>query len=189
MTHLSPSEFIDLLEKALAPGRAAHLDTCAECRTAADAARQALQAVAVPEVPEPSPLFWDHLSARIRESAAEPPRAAPWWRGAAAVLAWSAAAVLIAIVSVQQGARHQASPAPDATVATPAGAGEVAPDTDDAAFELLTIAASDLEMEDARAAGLGVRPTTVDTAVLELTPAEREELGRLLKDEIRRAGA
>jgi len=34
-----------------------------------------------------------------------------------------------------------------------------------------------------------VRPQSVDRAVSTLSPAEREELGRLLQDELKRAGA
>jgi hypothetical protein len=46
-----------------------------------------------------------------------------------------------------------------------------------------------MEFEEARDAGLSLRPAAIDRAVLELTPAERSELGRLLQNELKRAGA
>ncbi len=72
-----------------------------------------MMAVAVSaEMPEPSPLFWDHLSARVRTAVAEDvERPAPWTRVLnARVLAGSlgligAAAVLAMAVSMRTGNR------------------------------------------------------------------------------------
>ncbi len=53
----------------------------------------------------------------------------------------------------------------------------------------MTAAASDLRIDEASAAGLAVRPGSIERAVLDLTPVERGELERLLREELRRAGA
>jgi hypothetical protein len=50
---------------------------------------------------------------------------------------------------------------------------------------LLRAAASDMELSDAHAAGLNVRPGSVESAVLDLTPVERTELERLLREELK----
>src|SRR5262245_46229042 len=70
MKHLTPSEFIDAAEDALAAARAAHLDACADCRAQAANLTAALRQADAGEIPEPSPLFWNHLSARVREAVA-----------------------------------------------------------------------------------------------------------------------
>ena len=194
MTHLSPSEFVDFVEGTLPQARAAHVERCEACGHLSVSVARALRAVNDVAVPEPSPLFWDHLSARVRTALPDAPAPrAPWWRRPAAAIAWSMVAMvamvatIIAIVAVRQGSRPIAPAAPAARVTViPA---QTTADEGDAAWDLLTIAASDLQLEDARAAGFGVRTATVDTAVLELSPAEREELGRLLQDELRHSGA
>ena len=67
MKHLTESEMVDLLDATLAPGRRAHLDACDACRTTADGLRAVLARSADVAIPEPSPLFWEHFSARVRE--------------------------------------------------------------------------------------------------------------------------
>ncbi len=42
-----------------------------------------------------------------------------------------------------------------------------------------------MELDEASAAGLNVHPGAVDRAVLDLTPAERDALGRLLQDALK----
>ena len=76
MTHLSPDERLALIEAAGAPDHP-HLAACARCRAEVEEARAALGEVRLAEVPEPSPLFWEHLSARVSErmaAEAEAPR-------------------------------------------------------------------------------------------------------------------
>src|SRR5437763_1048792 len=66
MTHLSDAEFVDLVEETLDPRRASHVETCASCRGQAVALRAMLRQTADVDLPEPSPLFWEHLSNRVR---------------------------------------------------------------------------------------------------------------------------
>ena len=80
MRHLGPDELIDLAEGTRPEADAPHLLVCDGCRRQLIDARAMLSAAAVVDVPEPSPLFWDHLSARVRQSVVEeaPPRGALW---------------------------------------------------------------------------------------------------------------
>lgn len=194
MTHLSESEFVDFAEGGLDGSRSAHLDTCAACRHQAADVRAALEAALVVTVPEPSPLFWDHLSARVRQGiAAQPDVRHPWWRPrVVAVLGCAAAAIVVVAISIRELPRGVA-PAPPSNPSRATAAvvppdenepsGEPAPT--DAAWALLRAAASDMELDEATAAGLNVRPGAVDRAVLDLTPAERDALGRLLQDALK----
>jgi hypothetical protein len=196
MTHLSDSEFVDFAEGVLNAGRSAHLDTCPACREQAESVRAALRSATSVTMPEPSPLFWDHLSARIREGAAAQPHIRRvWWRPGLIAALGCAAAIVVAIgMSVRE--RPHPTVAPQIVTSEPAVSSPPATIVDepadaratDAAWALLRDAASDIEFDDATEAGLSVRPGAVDSAVLDLTPAERGALGRLLQDAIESRG-
>ena len=68
MRHLQSEELIDLAEGARPESSALHLQTCDECRSRLTDLRAAMAAAAHVNVPEPSPLFWDHFSARVRDA-------------------------------------------------------------------------------------------------------------------------
>ncbi len=104
MTHLSESEFVDFAEGGLDGSRSAHLNTCAACRHQAADVRSALEAATAVSVPEPSPLFWDHLSARVRQGIAEQPDVRhPWWRPrVVAMLGCAAAAIVVVAISIRE---------------------------------------------------------------------------------------
>jgi hypothetical protein len=194
MTHLSESEFVDFAEGGLPGSRSTHLDCCAACRRQAADVRAALDAATAVTVPEPSPLFWDHLSARVRQGIAEQPDVRqPWWRPrVVAVLGCAAVAVVVVAIASRELPRRvppmpPSNPSPVTATVIPPGANEPSgePASTDAAWALLRAAASDMELDDASAAGLTVRPGAVDKAVLDLTPAERDALGRLLQDALK----
>jgi hypothetical protein len=100
MSHLSRDERLQALDGVLDASRAAHLETCPACRGEVDALGAVLARVRAVDVPEPSPLFWDHLAARVGEAIAREPapgqaqeqEALPWWRPR---LAWAAVAVVV----------------------------------------------------------------------------------------------
>jgi hypothetical protein len=198
MNHLSPSEFIDLADGVLAPARADHAATCDRCRAQAADVRDALgMSAAAGQVPEPSPLFWEHLSARVREGldAATPRTAFGFWRRGfqpdAALLAL--AVVLIAAAIVIPGLRRTGTPA--TMTMTPETAPVTGPDVeltlgpgDAEVWAVLTAAAQDLHMDDARDAGMSVPPAALDRAVQRLNAAELSELGRLLRSELKGSG-
>ena len=132
------------------------------------------------DVPEPSPLFWDHQAARIAEAvAAEPARPRSWlprlaWGGAVAA-AVVAGLVVFVPHRVPSGA---AAPSAMPAVAPPAASADV---ESDHAWTLLTTVGGDLDEESAVDA-LHPAPDTVDEAVGELDPDERAVLAALLRD-------
>lgn len=202
MTHLSEAEFVDLAENdaaGISDTRAAHAETCAPCRAQVDALRAMLRETRAVEVPEPSPLFWEHLSMRVRGGiAAEPvPGRSAWdWIGIRGLVPLAAAAVLIVAVFsgalLVRAARDGAPPIADRSVTAPAasvpGRPDAIPDAENAeVWAVLTAAASTLKLEDARDAGMHVPAAAIERAVQDLTAAEMAELGRLLQSELKRS--
>lgn len=188
MTHLTPDELVDLVEGALAADRAAHVETCAACRRQADDVRAVLAAAAEDDVPEPSPLFWEQFSARVRRAIdAEPTRRSPWgwvWRPAVGLpLVAALVAVIAGVVVSRVGPGSTGEGGGTATSVDTPGAfhtDEIALPPDDASWDVVAMIAATLEWEDAEAAGFSAGPGAADRAVLLLTPEERAELGRLL---------
>jgi len=68
MRHLTEGELLDLAEGARPESSAGHLASCEACRRQLMDLRSAMTAAAAVDVPEPSPLFWEHLSVRVREA-------------------------------------------------------------------------------------------------------------------------
>jgi len=202
-THLRDTEFVDFAEGTLAAPRAAHLETCATCRAQAEEVAAALRAVPASEMPEPSPLFWDHFSARVREQVAqETPERAGWWAsvGVRALMPLAAAlAILIAVFSLTMLPRLTRTTripvAGELASSHPAAGAKVADadfltsvdDQNAGAWAVITAAASDMRLDDAHAEGMGVRPGAVDHAVTHMNQAELTELGRLLQSELKRS--
>jgi hypothetical protein len=138
--HLNTEELVDIAEGARPEGAAPHLAACEACRAQLRDLRAMLSAAQAVEVPEPSPLFWDHLSARVRtavtaEQAAQPRRSSRWYQASegesasgterllaarAYAFAAVAAGVLIAVaVSSRVQAPAPAVPPPPIGVAVP----------------------------------------------------------------------
>jgi len=196
MNHLAPSEFVDLAEGTLDPDRAAHASECDACRAQANVVRDALHMIAASgDVPEPSPLFWDHLSARVRDGINAPPRQmfGFGFRGFQPIVAVLALAVVIfSVTLVTRDSRRAVAPGQVATA--PGSAGEAVGETEPAPevthaeeWAVLTAAAADLQIDEAHAAGMAVQPAAIDRAVQRLTEAELTELGRLLQSELKRS--
>ena len=78
--HLGPQEFIDLIEGVLSLDRIDHLEECSRCREEGASLRGLMQDAREVTVPDPSPLFWNHLSQRIKNEVLENKAASPWWR-------------------------------------------------------------------------------------------------------------
>ena len=70
MRHLHSDELIDLAEGTRLESSAPHLQSCEACRGQLTELRAMMSAAAQAEVPEPSPLFWEHFSARVRDAVA-----------------------------------------------------------------------------------------------------------------------
>ena len=207
MKHLSESEIVDLVDGTLAPARVAHVTACDACRTTANDLRDVLARTADVSIPEPSPLFWEHFSARVREDVRSVEAAAPsGWLGWAdgPTMKWAMAGALLTILLVsgvwvslwRTTARPPGRLPPVTTATASAGRGEPgvelldadSPD-DDEAWALVRTIADDLAWDDAAEEGLGVRPEYAERALAALTRDERSELERLLAAETKRPGA
>jgi hypothetical protein len=191
--HLAPEELIDLAEGARAEATAPHLQSCEICRQQIASLRGSMSAVIdAVDVPEPSPLYWDHLSQRVREAVAaeEAPgsRFAGWRPGIARAASWRgwaiagvAACVAISIYMTAPGTVKLPSGARDAAASAPLQPFGAADDPSLALFADLT------EQMDSRAIteiGWSSHVGAVDEVVASLSDDERLELQRLLKEEL-----
>jgi hypothetical protein len=212
MTHLSPEELLDIAEGARPEH--AHLSSCAACRDEVIEMRALMGAVAATDMPEPSPLFWDHLSSRVRDVVAmeAPPlrtRGDRWgwvfnvWsrRLAAPIAAFAAAALVVAVFAVfivSHGSPalsvppQQAAAAPEALGAnTPPAGGDNASQFDsasDPSFAFVADLTTGMDMDTALDAGL-VSDGSAEHAITHLNEGELRELAKLLTEEIKRAQA
>lgn len=206
MRHLTAREFVELIDGVLPPARAAHVEACEPCRAAAAELRETLDGVGAGDVPEPSPLFWEHLSARVDEAiAAEASGAGSHarWRPAPAV-AWAASALVATMIlalvfgrallpgnmprsggdvdrAAVAASPPSSVPAPDERLA------EVHIDEDDA-WVLVRVVAEEATWETADAAGVAAAPGTAERLALELSESERVELARLIETELKGSG-
>ena len=185
MSHLSPEILIDVAEGTRQETAVPHLAGCASCREQLADLRQMMATIDV-EVPEPSPLFWDHLSAHVREAVAvEAAQSTSRWsfRRVSWTIAgaMSAAAVVIA-VSLTMRTTPDLNDLPSGTP-TPAAAGlNDVTMADDPSLSLLGDLAGGLDWDAAAEAGMTMEVGEADSRLTELTDAERVELQRLLHE-------
>ena len=203
MPHLTEVELVDLLEGRVPVDRMRHVDACASCRERAEDLRIAIDHASDASVPEPSPLFWEHFSTRVREGIAAADDDAPtsdlmsgswlgWLRHES--FSWAVAAALVIAVIV--GAVWQVStPSPVGSQivdrdSTPPRLDNELPDADaDPAWAVVRTLADEVQSNDAVVAGLDPQPGAAERAVQSLSAAERSELVRLLLAEAKRPGA
>ena len=156
--------------------------------------RAILSAAAEVDVPEPSPLFWDHFSARVHE-AVEAERAngvsrfrrwlswpgVPLWAGSLAV-------VVLAVVIMTRGSVSETPSTPRGSVDVVA---ESAPDVpvlaDDASLSLVADLVTGLDWDAAVEAGLTTDLGIADDVVTQLSDDERRELQQLLRMELEKS--
>jgi hypothetical protein len=189
MTHLSPDELVDAMEAALPAGRQAHLAACDQCRRQLADLEAVLGDAKQVSVPEPSPLFWPHFSQRVSAAIANEstPDSWPAWLRWQVLLPLGAVAMIILalMIAVPKDDAPAAPVAPVAQAAPAAPAAPVAPKIDDS-WETVASLVGHLDIETASAAGV-IEPGVAEQAVLELNAEERQELTRLLKEELTRA--
>lgn len=209
MKHLNRAELVDFIETSplLPAERARHVSTCKQCHAEADALRSTRALATTDEVPEPSPLFWDHLSARVADAVREEEPGRDWdgagamrWRRSpfATWAAVAAMAVLVMMTVLWRTTLHAPAPPMGPAMAGAAGNGTVSPAADaggdesdvdaDEAWAVVRAAAQDLRWEEAHAAGLSAYPGAAEGLALELTADERSELARLLDKELKHTG-
>ena len=211
--HLNSAELVDLAEGTRHERSAPHLAGCERCRVQLRELRAMLAAAQDVGVPEPSPLFWDHLSARVSDAVSEDARLkgsrsfadrltallgtraltvlrARAFQASVAV----AAALLIAVVVSSRStapARVSAPVARAVLVSDAPAAPELLDDVtsgDDPSLTLVAILSDEADLETAREAGLAARGSA-EHAVTHMSAGELGELRRLLKQEMTRSGA
>ena len=195
MKHLSPDVLVDLAEGARDESSAPHLGACAECRRRLADLRGTMSAASGVEVPEPSPLFWNHLSARVRQAVeTEGTPGLRWWspstwpRLTVPVLTSALALIILAVMLSPRviAPERPASPAdaaltpasPPAAAAVPA----VADAASDPALDLVADLASQMDFDSASEVALAVHAGAMDEAFGELSVDERREMQQLLRD-------
>ena len=138
-------------------------------------------------VPEPSPLFWEHFSDRVRTAvAAEPVAAGGWWRGA---LRWPAAvATAVAVLAVAVLTRMPAPTPPASPVPAEQAADAPMPVlADDPSLSLLVDLAASMDWDTADV-DFGADAGVAEQTLFELDAAERSELHRLLSEALSGSG-
>jgi hypothetical protein len=183
MTHLNADELLDALEGLLAPERQAHLASCEACRQQLEDLQSVLHEARQVSVPEPSPLFWEHLSRRVRTAIDVEPLPAG---GFTAWLRWPVLAPVAALALVVL-ALLVAMPIREESPGTALEVADQDPLLSDENWVMVADLVGDVDWDMARAAGVSPEPGVVDQAVLELTPEEQQELTRLLRAELMRA--
>lgn len=203
--HVSADQLVDLAEGTQPESAAPHLASCAVCRRQLADMRAMMSVAADIEMPEPSPLFWDHLSARVGEAIAAEQAPRRSWIGAmsrprlVAPLASAAALVLIALVvfsSHSPASRGRASiGAPGASSSTLAADAGTRRDllsdstgTEDASLTLVAALTDEMDPERAGEADLAGRGSA-EHAVTHMNDGELRELRRLLTEALARPGA
>src|SRR5579872_5303464 len=108
MRHLTSVELVDLAEGTRAESSAPHLAACEVCRRQLADLQVVLSTARRLDVPEPSPLFWDHFSAQIHQAVAAEgaPRGRAWvgWASSLAgpVVAGTLAALVLAVLVIMR---------------------------------------------------------------------------------------
>ena len=184
--HLSPEELIDVADGA-AP-EPPHVASCEPCRQQLADARAMMAVVGDVEVPEPSPLFWDHFSARVSEAVAAEAAPASRWFASWRVMAPIAALATAAAVVIAVGVNRRLEPAAPVPVTAPSNAQVETPveprallsdDSADPGFAFVANLADSADVDAATLTTLGTSPA--DHAVAHLSENELRALAALLK--------
>jgi hypothetical protein len=111
MNHLTDERIVDALEGALPDREAVHLRACAACEARVERLRGVLHDLPAVDVPEPSPLFWNHFGAQVNASVDAAPKHRSRWLTTAA-LAWmgAAAVVILAVIGLYESSTAKLVP-------------------------------------------------------------------------------
>lgn len=203
--HLSDIELVDYADAVLPPARVGHLESCESYRAQAAMLGAMVREARDADVPEPSPLFWEHLGTRVRnavqDAGVRPSRPrwhAPAWT-AAAIVAFAVAAgiqtdapffTFISDPTTGSDAVPSAGSMPaDAREAADLERREPADLESDDEWALVRDAAADLHWDAAHEAGLDARPGAAERVALELSADERQELAHLIAREMKSSGS
>ena len=137
------------------------------------------------DVPEPSPLFWEHFPDRVRAAVhAAPPSPVPWWKRRSILIALPAAlALVVGTLAVMPRESVTDAPAPViATTEVPA-ADDVEPIDEDPDWAAVASVAASAGLEVVREAGFAASPGSADAAIDQLDAEQRAELIAMLRSE------
>lgn len=185
--HLSPQDMADAIEDRLESGRRGHLDGCSVCQRKLTELREVVELAGMDgDVPEPSPLFWEHLERRVSERTASEAIPSPGWP----VWVWRSLAVVtpaLIVAMVATAVVRDAGVPSEPVVMPPVGVGDGSPSGTLVAVgdpggwsDMLNVAAG-LPVDEVRAA-VAVRAGATDVLIDELSFNERAELLRLLQE-------
>jgi hypothetical protein len=152
--------------------------------------RAALGEARLGEVPEPSPLFWDHLSARVSERMAEGPQAPRRFGATWRVLVPTTVGVLAVIFAVwiDRGS-HRAPTSPAPVPGAVSAETTVVTVGDDEPWSMLGLLAGELDV-DTLSDTLGTSEAAgAESAVYQLNALERARLAGLLRAEMGQGSA
>jgi len=200
MAHLSPDQFVDIADGMLVESDVPHLGACAVCREQLASLRSMMSEAADVEAPEPSPLFWNQLSSRVRDAVAEEAsRRRSWREQLLQPRVWipSLAAAFAVVLLIVLQPRESLAPAGPATIpSTPLPIGERAglPSlqlsarlgaADDPQLDLVADYGTTLSWDEMRdEMALSESGSSSDAVLDVLTVDEQRELQRLLADEM-----
>jgi hypothetical protein len=178
--HLSPDDLTAAMDGSLREAAKAHLETCVGCREAVAELSILVANVKADPVPEPSPLFWDHFSARVREATArEPTPDRSFWRRVHPGWALGALAAIAVIVTVWSFPPRDPDVAPETQVA---GASVEGSNDPEVAWRAMSDLAASMSADDVRTATAAAPgPATV---LSELSDDERAAFVALVKTEM-----
>jgi hypothetical protein len=137
------------------------------------------------DVPEPSPLFWEHFPERVRTAVDAVPVEAPaWWRRRPAMLAIALGLAVLTAGWVFYAPQRLTSDvvAPDVAMMVPDEDDLLEDDPDWAVMSSLAASAG---VEMLREAGFGVAPGGSEAAIDDLDEAERADLVAMLRAEMK----
>ncbi len=196
LRHCTADELLDVAEGLRSESDVPHFEGCRACRADLSDVRSALGLVRSVSIPEPSPLFWDHLSQRIRQAVEHEGhptlrRGRGWWP----TLPIAAAAGLL-MFAVTASWRPSAPPETRQTAGRSAQTAVAAPATavvddagDESSVDFMAQLASALDQDAIEAIGIGAPPGTADLVLAELSSDEQAELARLLHEAMGKPGA
>ena len=190
---LRPDEIIDVLDGVAGREAVAHIANCATCQTALDDVRDALTAAEGVHVPEPSPLFWSQMNARVRAAIGEAPRAeAGWWSWLRfdVVVPLAGLATIVMALTTAVGRAPAPVPAPTPPVAAEATSAEASwvvdePATRDGALELMLDLAATLPDSEWDTLGVATLPD-LGVVAQALSADEQQALSALLRTAVER---
>jgi hypothetical protein len=203
MAHLTPEQLVDLAEGTTSESSTPHLASCDACRRELADMRAVMSAAADVDIPEPSPLFWNHLSERVHGAVAHEPARPRSWRERVLqplVLVPSLGAALAVAVFAVVLPKHAlapelpASPLPfGVTVTAPSTSPALLPSlppltpfgaADDPQLTIVAAVATTVDWDEMRDEVAMAAGGTSDAVVSTLTANEQRELQRLLAEEM-----